>query len=244
MLSASRRGIQVLLSWIFSTLYVTLVLACALGTFGWFTRRWSSAAVRAWGRVHVWLSLVELEVIGAEHLEGRRPRVVVFNHTSLLDDFLVCALLPEGSVPVIKREVLYVPLIGWAIAALDFIALDRKTPERAHASLSVAARRIGRESLTVFIAPEGTRSRDGALLPFKLGALHLAKDSGAPIVPMVIEGARALQPYGRWAADPGRVVVRVLPPIPSDGLSDDNLRARADELRALYARELAATASS
>ena len=100
---------------------------------------------------------------------------------------------------------------------------------------------MAQSRLTVFIAPEGTRTTDGSLLPFKKGALHLAQASGAPIVPVVIEGAFALHPPGRLTSRPGRVRVRVLPPWATAPLTEAAFGPQTVALRALYAVELAGT---
>ena len=88
------------------------------------------------------------------------------------------------------------------------------------------------------IAPEGTRSRTGELGPFKLGPMHLAVASRAPIVPMIVAGSARCMPHGQLWAHPGKVIVEFLPAIDTRDYSLDNLRARADDLRALFLAEL------
>jgi putative phosphoserine phosphatase/1-acylglycerol-3-phosphate O-acyltransferase len=95
------------------------------------------------------------------------------------------------------------------------------------------------EGLTVFISPEGTRSPEGALLPFKQGAFRLAIASGSPLVPVVISGAYELLPRGRFLCRQGTVRMRILPPVPTAGLTVDDLPALMASVREQYERALA-----
>ena len=88
-----------------------------------------------------------------------------------------------------------------------------------------------REQLTVIIAPEGTRSPDGSLQSFKKGAFHIARVSGAPVVPMLIDGAHEIHPLGSPVSNPGLARVRFLPPISTEGLTVETLGEFADHVR-------------
>lgn len=200
---------------------------------------WLPTVARAWARTSLRLAGIELEEVGREHLAGRVPRVVTFNHQSLLDALVVCAILPAGSTAVVKKEALRYPGLGPGMSALGFLTIDREDRASAMALLDETARRIRDEHLTVFIAPEGTRAPTSELLPFKRGAFHLARQAGVPIVPMVIEGIRPLQPRGAFAIHPGRVRVRYLPPIPPGQWEASSTSDQADRLRSMYAEELA-----
>jgi len=141
-------------------------------------------------------------------------------------------------MPVVKREALRYPIIGWGIRVLGILPLDRSDLAAAKATLARAAERMQREGLSAIIAPEGARSRSGFLQPFKLGAFHLALQSRAPIVPMIIGNANRLLPVGSFCCVPGTVVVRVLEPVSSSEYRPDNLRTEAAKLMAIYEREL------
>jgi 1-acyl-sn-glycerol-3-phosphate acyltransferase len=213
--------------------------AASLLTLGQCAPWLSPILLRFWGRNILRIQGVTLEVEGAEHLAGRAMRVATFNHTSTLDAMIVPALCPQGGVAAIKREVLYLPFVNLAVWSMGFLLIDRGRSARAQRLLQSAAARMARQRLTVFIAPEGTRSPDGALQPFKLGAFHVALASGAPIVPVVIDGAYDLMPRQRSWCAPGRVRVRILPPIDTTGLTREGLAALAESLHDTYARTLA-----
>ncbi len=230
----ARLVFSVVVGWCFTLLCAVTVIALALVTFGTCWRWLTPLELRLWGRGALAIQGVKVIYEGLEHLEGQANRVALFNHSSGLDAMIVPTLCPRAGVAVVKREVLFVPLVGVALYLMGFVLVDRGRGDRAKRTLGRAAERMKRDQMTVFIAPEGTRSRDGGLQPFKRGAFHLALASRAPIVPVVISGAYALYPRHRWTGRPGTVRVRVLPPISTDSLTVENLPAFAEEVRDLF----------
>lgn len=212
----------------------------ALITLGRLSNHLTPRILHIWSRVMLRIQRVDLIVENHHLISPRSMKVVLFTHASLLDSMIVTAVKPIGGVSAIKREVLYLPFVGVALWALGFLLIDRGRTDRAKRVLARAAARMADERLTVFIAPEGTRSKDGELQPFKKGAFHLARASHAPIVPMVIDGNYTLRPPGRAITRPGRVRVRFLPPIPTDDLTLDNLDAFRDRVRATMVEGLEA----
>ncbi|MCA9546646.1 MAG: 1-acyl-sn-glycerol-3-phosphate acyltransferase [Myxococcales bacterium] len=224
---------------LFTGAFAIVASTLSIVTLGRFSTRLSPWLLRFWGRTILRIQGVTLDLQGAEHLTGRAMRVATFNHTSTMDAMIIPALTPQGGVSCLKREALYIPLVGLAVWSMGFLLIDRGRSERARRLLQKAARRMARDKLTVFIAPEGTRSPDGSLQPFKRGAFHLALESGAPVVPIVIDGAFELMPRQRHVARPGRLVVRVLPPIPTRDLTRETLDDFAAHLREVYQEALA-----
>ncbi|MCB9568198.1 MAG: 1-acyl-sn-glycerol-3-phosphate acyltransferase [Myxococcales bacterium] len=234
---------QLLAGWLVMAVLGLTLVALILVSFGLLGELVGRSFLRAWGRSMLWIASVEVVVEGAEHLEGRRPRIITFNHGSTLDGFIVNALLPPGGTPVARRSLIWVPVMGLVIALGPIVMVDRGNGPRARRTLARAGRRIREESLSVVIAPEGTRRGDEKPGRFKLGAFELARETGAPIVPLVIIGAERLMPYGRLVSRPGRVRVKILPPIDTSDYTEENLREHADALRELYRQEMAAAAS-
>ena len=233
------RGLLLLpLSALWMILASGFVAVVAVVVPGWFRRRgwWM---VRAWGRVPLWWHGVRLEVTGAERLEAAGPRLVLFNHVSILDLFVLAATSPANTVVVYKQEFHKIPGIGHALKALGCIAVDRSDKERALASMSAAAERIRSEGCTVYIAPEGTRSRKGGLQEFKLGAFHLAVQTGAPLVPLIMRGIPAVLPMGSFRIRSGRVGVDLLEPIEPTGWTTEGVRDHAAEVREVFLEYLA-----
>jgi 1-acyl-sn-glycerol-3-phosphate acyltransferase len=181
-------------------------------------RIWAAALLRASGaRVHYH---------GLERARGTVPCLFVANHQSSVDIWALLRVLPSRARFVAKQELFRIPLFGWILAATGFVPIDRGNRSEAIRSLDRAALAIGRgRSLVLF--PEGTRSRDGRLQPFKKGAFHLALRSGAPIVPVAIAGSFEVMPRSAFPVRPGRVDVWFEPPIDVAAFRPDG----HDELR-------------
>lgn len=190
--------------------------------------------VRSWGRVPLRLCGVRLEVHGREHVAEAAPRLVLFNHVSLLDLFVLASLAPPRPLVLYKKEFSRIPGLGLALRVLRMIPVDRGNHEAAVQSVTEAGRRLVEEGASCMIAPEGTRSRRGGLQDFKLGAFHLAATRGIPIVPMVMQGIEHVLPMGSFVIRSGTVRVDYLPPIDTTGWSSDEARLHAREVRGRF----------
>lgn len=144
--------------------------------------------------------------------DGTQPAIFVGNHTSLLDPPLLISTLPCHPVFLAKRELFRVPFLGWVMTMAGFIPVDRGNRAKAIESMRSAANlvRAGR-CLAVF--PEGTRSLDGALLPFKKGVFTLAVEAGVPVVPFAIHGGVDIVPKGTWRVSGGPYRIRMGQPL-------------------------------
>jgi len=157
--------------------------------------------------------------------EGRQSVIFMSNHESQLDPPYLVAALPLPAVYIGKKELKYVPFIGWAGWAAGVIFIDRGDRERAIRSLHEAALEI-RKGKNVVIFPEGTRTRTGELLPFKRGGLALAQDAGVPIVPLATVGGYRVLASGSMHIRPGRFTIVAGAPIyPADHADRDALGA-------------------
>jgi len=231
--------------WLVMAVYVPAMLTLLLLTWGRAAHTSAPRLVRWWGRTmlrNVGVRLVLEPALVAE-LAVRRRRVLTFNHASTMDIMLISAIWPDGAVAVVKREMLWIPLMGQLIYFLNFLPLHRGDRARASASLRAAAQRMRQHELTVMLAPEGTRSPSGGVETFKLGAFHLAAAADAPILPLVLHGTRQLWPRWQRHCAPGVVTARLLSAEPSGagGAPDGTtLRSRAEALRQRYVTTLAA----
>lgn len=203
---------------------------------------WAPALLQGWGRLmmaNIGVRVnVEPEVL--RELSVRRARVVTFNHASTMDMFLMTYIWPPGGVAVVKRELLWIPVMGWMMMLLDFIPLNRGNREKAAKMMAESARRMRARELSVMIAPEGTRSPDGELQRFKLGAFNMAAQAQVPILPIVLHGVGHLWPKWWQYSEPGIVTIRLLPELapPPDPEDAAAIRIMADQLREQYVREL------
>jgi len=155
---------------------------------------------------------VKIVVVGSEKLDWRRTYIFMCNHASNLDPPIVIPVMPRRTSVLVKKELFRVPLLGWAMRLASLVPVDRKNREAAIASLGFAAE-VLRSGMNMTIWPEGTRSGDGRLLPFKKGSFHLATDTGVPIVPITLVGTHEIWPRGEFAIHPGTATVIFHEPI-------------------------------
>jgi putative phosphoserine phosphatase/1-acylglycerol-3-phosphate O-acyltransferase len=181
---------------------------------------------------------VEMDVVGAENLWIARPAVFIFNHQSQLDVIILAALLREDFTGVAKKELKNDPVfapLGW-LADVAFV--DRTNTEEAKKALEPAVKAL-REGRSLAMAPEGTRSATPRLGPFKKGAFHVAMQAGVPIVPIVIRNAGELMPSHGVLISSGRLDVAVLPPIPTDDWTREDISPEVERVRQMFLDTLA-----
>jgi 1-acyl-sn-glycerol-3-phosphate acyltransferase len=175
---------------------------------------------------------VKVEVVGLDKLDWRRTYIFMCNHASNLDPPIVISVVPRRTSVLVKKELFRVPILGWAMRLANLVPVDRRNRESAIASLRLAAE-VLRSGVNMTIWPEGTRSPDGRLLPFKKGPFHLAKESGVPIVPITLVGTHEIWPKGEFAIHPGTATVLFHEPLnpaayPSQ---EDLIKAVRDRMR-------------
>ena len=155
---------------------------------------------------------VKVEVVGSDKLEWRRTYIFMCNHVSNLDPPIVIPVMPRRTSVLVKKELFRIPILGWAMRLASLVPVDRRNRESAIASLRLAAG-VLRSGVNMTVWPEGTRSPDGRLLPFKKGPFHLAQESGVPIVPITLVGTHEAWPKGEFAVHPGTATVIFHEPI-------------------------------
>jgi 1-acyl-sn-glycerol-3-phosphate acyltransferase len=153
------------------------------------------------------------------------------NHTSIADPLSLAITIPQPCHVVFKKELARIPVFGWALLSLGQIMVDRENTEQARASLTEAVSGLsGNHSILIF--PEGKVSHDGQLLPLKKGGFHLAIQTGLPIVPVRIEGARKVcPPGGSGHFHKGVISVQVFPPLKVCGKTEADVPALMEKVR-------------
>lgn len=150
-----------------------------------------------------------------------RPYVYVLNHESMFDIVVAFIVLPSPVRFIAKKVLAWVPFLGWYMWATGMIFVDRRKHDEAVRSLDRACVRI-REGASILAYPEGTRSRNGRILPFKKGPFVVAMRAGVPIVPVAIEGTARVLPCDGFRLRGGTIRVRIGTPIPTAGLADSD----------------------
>lgn len=195
-------------AWI--TVLMPFVLLTMLVTWDTGSSIW--IARRLWSPVLLWAGGARLEVSGQENVDPARPTIYISNHQSTIDIPTLFVAIPVNLRFVVKKELSYVPVLGWYLKLAGYVFVDRGNRGKAIASLDAAAEKI-RKGTSVIVYAEGTRSDGRRVLPFKKGPFALAIKSGVPICPVAIEGSGTLMPKNRWTITPGPIKVKVGAPI-------------------------------
>lgn len=167
----------------------------------------------AWSRVSLGMAGVEVQVAGLEHVPVTVPVIFMSNHQSNFDILALYQAIPVRFSWIAKEELFSYPVFGHSMARAGYIPLDRSDGRKSVKSMIAAAERIHQGS-SVVIFPEGTRSEDGSLIPFKKGGFLLAEKAGVPIIPVTISGSGEINPAKKLWLKPGTIRIRFAEPIP------------------------------
>ncbi len=227
--------------------YVVLGVPAALIGIPWSAFRKDMRTLYRWGMKIMALGVkaagIRVRVDGTENLQPGVHYIFLSNHVSNLDGPILLPSIPGMTSVLLKRELMKIPLLGTAMRMGKYVPVSRgNSREEAEQSVKVAAE-VLQSGLHITVFPEGTRSPDGKLLPFKKGAFFLAEGTGAPIIPVVVSGTERMMPRGSRCIRPGEAYVRFLTPIrPQDASSREDLMERVrvameDELERRRAME-------
>ena len=222
--------------WIFAGV-VTVALVPPFIFLGFFRRgltrkgRLFRPLAKIYSRVLYAAFRVQVVHRGFEQIDPQRSYVFMPNHTSIADPLAMAITIPQPFHCVFKKELARIPVFGWALMSLGQIMVDRENTQQARAALAEAVSGLsGNHSILIF--PEGKVSRDGRLLPLKKGGFHLAIQTGLPIVPVRIEGARQVcPPGGSGHFHKGVISVQVFPPLEVFGMTETDIPALVEKVR-------------
>jgi len=185
---------------------------------------------RAWAKTLLFFAGVKVKLEGeTSAIKPGTPYVFMANHQSAFDIFTLLSGLPVPFRWVAKAELFKIPIFGPSMRRAGYIAINRDNPREAVKSLNEAAQKI-REGVSVVVFPEGTRSKDGNLLPFKSGGFVLAIKSQVQIVPTALIGTFDVKPVGRFWVHPRTVFIRLGAPIETSGLKTRDKEALKDRV--------------
>ncbi len=205
------------------TFYPWTILSAIIAlTISLFSRTSARAYVSFWAKCVVKIGGVKIIINGEENIPTNQPAIYVSNHQSNFDVPVIYASLPIHFGWLAKQELFQVPLFGAAMKKVDCVPIDRSNRRKMMSSINAAAKRI-KNGTSVVIFPEGTRSPDGNLQPFKKGALLIAAKAQVPVVPIAIYGSYELLPKDRWTVTAGTVIVNFLPSLTTDDLKGNDL---------------------
>jgi 1-acyl-sn-glycerol-3-phosphate acyltransferase len=211
--------------------YLVLGIPSALIGIPWSVFRKDLRTMYGWGMRITALGVkaagIRIRCEGRENVQPGVPYIFLSNHVSNIDAPILLPLIPGMTSVFIKRELMNIPLLGTAMRLAKYVPVSRgNSREEAERSVEAAADAL-HSGLHITVFPEGTRSPDGNLLPFKKGGFFLAEQTGAPVIPVVITGTERMMPKGSLRITPGEAYVRFLPPIrPQVAASREDLMNR------------------
>jgi 1-acyl-sn-glycerol-3-phosphate acyltransferase len=175
---------------------------------------------------------IRVEATGLERLDGGTPYIFMSNHLSFLDAPLLMTVLDRPARVIVKRFVFRFPVLGLGMRFSGYVPLDREGAGAGRRSIARAASLIKEKGYSFLIYPEGTRSWDGRLLPFRRGGFFLALECGAPIVPVTIRGTYELMPRGKWLIHgSGPVKITFHEPVPVTGRTPETMPELMEKVR-------------
>jgi len=187
------------------------------------------------GRLWAWLIIktlgLKVEVKGLENLKNLKSFIIMANHQSHLDVASIMATFPHQLRFLAKKELVRIPVFGWAMFLQGHVVIEREKRESAFKTIDLAAEKVKKgKKLVVF--PEGTRSAGNSLLPFKKGGFVLAIKSGAPIVPVSIYGTHKILPKKSLHLGEGKIVkILVQPPVDTSSFTMENKESLIDLIK-------------
>jgi 1-acyl-sn-glycerol-3-phosphate acyltransferase len=185
---------------------------------------------RAWARLILTTTGVGVDVAGLERLDPAKSYVLASNHQSIYDIPIVFASLPLQLRIVAKESLGRFPFLGWHLQRTGHLLVDRRNPGP---DIMRKMKRLVRESHSLIVFPEGTRSVDGAVARFKKGTFLVAIDARLPIVPVSIAGSRHVMKKGRLMVCPGDVRLTIHEPISTEGMSREQVNEFAERVRSI-----------
>ena len=212
--------------------FATLVAGTIVIVLSFFVRSGDPLhkIARLWGRSILVASRIKVTVKGMSNIDPASPYIYMPNHQSNFDIPVLLGHLTVQFRWLAKMELFKIPIFGRAMRKAGYISIDRNNRESAFESLAVAADQI-KNGVSVLIFPEGTRSRDGNIRPFKKGGFVMAIDAGVPIVPVVITGTRAIMPKGKFRVYKGHVNMDIQKPIRTSTYTRETKEALMESVR-------------
>ncbi|MGC6342599.1 1-acylglycerol-3-phosphate O-acyltransferase [Bisgaard Taxon 45] len=216
------------------------ILICVLGSIYSFIRFRNPSNVgimaRWFGRLHPLFGL-DVEHRFPQNVDKLGRCIYIGNHQNNYDMVTISYMVQPRTVSVGKKSLIWVPFFGLLYWVTGNILIDRENRTKAHSTMNEVARRIHDDNLSVWMFPEGTRSRGRGLLPFKTGAFYAALAAGVPIVPVVCSTTQGKIDLNRW--DNGKVICEMMEPIDISGYDKDNVRELAAHCHQIMAQRIA-----
>lgn len=184
-----------------------------------------------------WIVGLKVELRNVPDFNTLKPSVYICNHQNNYDIFTAAAAVVPNTVSVGKKSLKWIPFFGQMYWLTGNILIDRNNTNRANGTIELTARKIKEKNLSVFLFPEGTRSKGRGLLPFKTGAFRTAIKANVPIVPVCTSNMHGDVSLHNWSN--GKVIVEFLDPIDVSKINDGNIREISNSVHSLMSDKIA-----
>lgn len=215
--------IRSLLALGFFVTYLSAFIVFSIITFRRWSLRIAGPLLRFFGRSSFKILGIDLSFKTELPFVDAGPCVIIVNHQSTLDVLLAASICPNRVGAIGKKELIWVPFMNLAWWSMRLFLVDRSNHEAAVRTIKAATENTLKYNRAVMLAPEGTRSKTGELLPFKKGAFHIALQGKLPIYPVVFSGAAESMPKHTFWAYPTPITAQFLPPISTDDWTRETL---------------------
>jgi 1-acyl-sn-glycerol-3-phosphate acyltransferase len=200
----------------------TAVLSIIAIIVAYFSRTGNPVHIiaRIWSKSILFVSGIKVDVEGLANIDPGKSYIYMANHRSNFDIPVLLSCLPIQFRWLAKAELFKIPIFGRAMSGAGYVKIDRSNRESAFRSIDEVAAKM-KNGVSVMIFPEGTRSQDGSVKPFKKGGFVMAVDTGAPIVPIILRGTRSIMTKGSWRINPDKVALSIEKPIDTSEFTRD-----------------------
>ena len=187
---------------------------------------------RIWSKSILFVSGIKVDIKGLANIDPAKSYIYMANHRSNFDIPVLLGCLPIQFRWLAKAELFKIPIFGRAMSGAGYVKIDRSNRKSAFKSIDEVAAKM-KNGVSVMIFPEGTRSQDGNLKPFKKGGFVMAVDTGTPIVPIILRGTRSIMTKGSWRINPDKVNLSIEKPIDTSGYTRDTKEDLIEKVRSV-----------
>jgi 1-acyl-sn-glycerol-3-phosphate acyltransferase len=217
--------------WVILSTLVLGIIAIIISLFS-HTGNIVHLIARIWGRGILFVSRIRVSVQGLDLIDPKRSYIYMSNHQSNFDIPVLLAHLTVQFRWLAKAELFKIPIFSRAMRGAGYIRIDRSNRESAIESLKEAAAKM-KDGVSIMIFPEGTRSLDGNIRPFKKGGFIMAVDTGVPIVPIILRGTWPIMAKSSWRINTGEVFLKIEKPIDTTGYTRETKDALIESVRSV-----------